>query len=115
MTVKRNHLERGLQQVVHRSFDDLGVDAGDSVDGVGAHDAEVSHVDLLLVALLNQGHATQAVGISREERGNALIGEESEIQLYIVVYCVELYTYREGIRWICGALFRFMSSECLTR
>lgn len=39
---------------------------GHTVDGVGAHDAQVSHVDPLLAALFNQGHAGHAVIISRE-------------------------------------------------
>lgn len=39
---------------------------GHTVDGVGAHDAQVSHVDPLLAALFNQRHAAQAAIISRE-------------------------------------------------
>lgn len=45
---------------------------GHTIDGVGAHDAQVSHVDPLLAALFNQGHAAHAVIISRELGCNSL-------------------------------------------
>lgn len=55
------------------------MDSGDSIDGVGAHDAEMGHIDLLLVALLDEGHAPQPVVVPREERGDALRGQEGDI------------------------------------
>lgn len=51
---------------VHCCFEDVRVNLGHTVDGVGAHDAQVSHVDPLLAALFNQGHAGHALIISRE-------------------------------------------------
>ncbi len=47
------------------SFDDLRVNSCHSVDGMASHNAQVCHVDPLLVAFLDQGHATQAIEISR--------------------------------------------------
>lgn len=55
------------------------MDAGHSVDGVGAHDAQVGHVDLLLVALLHQGHAAQTVMVPRVKVSNALREEGQRI------------------------------------
>lgn len=51
---------------VHCGFEDVRVNLGHAVDGVGAHDAQVSHVNPLLTALFNQRHATHALVISRE-------------------------------------------------
>lgn len=39
---------------LHSRFEDVGVNLGHAVDGVGAHDAQVGHVDPLLSTLLNE-------------------------------------------------------------
>lgn len=54
------------------------MNAGDAIDGVGAHDAKMCHIDLLLVALLNEGHAPQPVVVPREEGGDALRGQDRD-------------------------------------
>jgi len=55
------------------------VDARHPVDGVRAHDAQVRHVDLLLVALLDQGHAAHAVQVAGVELGDALQGRHGHM------------------------------------
>lgn len=59
---------------LHLGPDYLGVDLGHAVDGVGADDAEVSHVDPLGAPLLDQRHAPQPVHIGGEEGGDVLQG-----------------------------------------
>ena len=54
------------------ALEDLRVDGRDAVGGVGPDDAEVRHVDLLLSALLHEGHATQAIVVPREPYGHLL-------------------------------------------
>lgn len=56
----------------HLSLDDLGVDFGHAVDGVGAHDAEMGHVDPLGVPLLDQGHPPQPVHVVGEQGRDVL-------------------------------------------
>lgn len=56
-------LHRGFKKVSHLSLDDVGVDLGDSVDGVRSHDAQVRHVDPLAPVLLDQGHLPQLVHV----------------------------------------------------
>lgn len=57
---------------LHCAFDDLRVDPGHSIHSVRAHNAQVSHVDLLHVSFLNQGHAAQTVDVPRVQFGDAL-------------------------------------------
>lgn len=57
---------------LHCVLDDLRVDPRHTVDSVRAHDAQVSHVDLLHVSFFNQGHAAQAVNVPWEQLGDAL-------------------------------------------
>lgn len=48
------------------------MDLGHAIDGVGAHDAQVGHVDPLLPTLLNERHATQTILIARKLSSNSL-------------------------------------------
>ena len=48
------------------SFQNFGVNPGYTVDGVASDDGQMSHVDSLLALLLDEGHATQAVKVTRE-------------------------------------------------
>lgn len=61
-----------LTTSLHCVFDDLRVNAGHSVHGVGPDDAQVSHVDFLDGALLDQGHSAETVKVSGEELADAL-------------------------------------------
>ena len=54
------------------------MDPRHAVDRVGAHDAQVGHVDLLLAALLDQRHAALAVGVAGETLGDALAEGQRE-------------------------------------
>ena len=62
----------------HTLLDDLRVNLSDSVDGVRSDHAQVSHVDPLRVALLNQRHPPQALRVAGEQRRYFLrdIGQE---------------------------------------
>lgn len=71
----RARREEGGPRSLHGVFDDFGVEAGHSVDSMRSHNAQVGHVDLLVVPFLDQGHSAQAVKISGEKLGNALEGE----------------------------------------
>lgn len=59
----------------HLSLDDLGVDLGYAIDGVGAHDAEMGHVDPLGATLLDQGHPPQPLHVIGEQGCDVLPGE----------------------------------------
>lgn len=54
------------------------MDLGHTVDGVGADDAEMGHVDPLGASLLYQGHPPQPVHVVREEGRNVLPVETGE-------------------------------------
>lgn len=56
-----------FKKVSHFGLDDVGVDLGDSVDGVRPHDAQVRHVHPLAPLLLDQGHLPQLVHVLRIE------------------------------------------------
>ena len=60
--------------LLHAGLDDVRVDLCDAVDGVGAHDAEVRHVDPLPPLLLDQRHPAEAVHVIRELGGDVLRG-----------------------------------------
>lgn len=45
---------------------------GHAIDGVGAHDAQVGHVDPLLPTLLNERHTTQTILIAGKLGSNSL-------------------------------------------
>lgn len=45
---------------------------GHAIDGVGAHDAQVGHVDPLLPTLLNERHTTQTIVVAGKLGGNFL-------------------------------------------
>lgn len=55
------------------------MDASHSVDGVRPHDAQMSHVDFLSAAFLDQGHSAQTVVVSRVELTDALEGQTNEV------------------------------------
>lgn len=57
---------------LHLSLDYFGVDLGHTVDGVGADDAEMGHIDPLGASLLYQGHPPQPVHVVREEGRDVL-------------------------------------------
>lgn len=57
---------------VHSSFEDVRVDLGHAVDSMRTHNAQMSHVDPLLSALLNERHAAQTIIITRILRSNSL-------------------------------------------
>lgn len=50
----------------HTGLHDVRVDLSHSVDGVGPHHAQVSHVDPLRVSFLDQRHPPQTLHVSRE-------------------------------------------------
>lgn len=81
---------------LHSGFDDVRVDAGHSVDSMGSNNAQMGHVDLLLVSFLNQRHAAQTIVVPREDLSDALRVEEDKIPLQChhtfflnvrVIYC----------------------------
>ena len=59
--------QRPHRPVLHVGLDDFGVYLGNSVDDMGAHDAEVGHVDPLAAVLLDQGHPAETVRVSWKE------------------------------------------------
>lgn len=52
------------------------MDASHSVDRVRSHNAQMSHVDLLGVSFLDQGHSAQALVVSGVELADALEGQK---------------------------------------
>lgn len=62
---------------LHLCPHDVRVDLGDAVDSVGAHNAEVCHVDPLDPPFLDQGHSPQAVDVLGEQRRDPLRGRET--------------------------------------
>lgn len=56
----------------HAVLQDVGVDLSDTIDGVRSDHAQVSHVDPLGVALLDQRHSPQTVRVTREHGRNRL-------------------------------------------
>lgn len=56
----------------HFSLDNVGVYLGDSVNGVGPHDAQMGHVHPLASLLLDQRHLPQLVHVVRVESCNFL-------------------------------------------
>jgi len=72
---------------IHSSFEDVRVNTGHSVDSVGTHNAQMGHVDPLLTALLDEGHAAQTLVVTGEVSGDSLKGfKEHEEQMYTCVY-----------------------------
>ena len=63
--------ERGLEQ--------LGMEGGDAVDGVGADDGEVGHADLAGGGFLDERHAGDAVLVAGEARGD--LAQEAAVDL----------------------------------
>eukprot|EP00047_Mylnosiga_fluctuans_P003292 m.228426 g.228426 ORF g.228426 m.228426 type:complete len:867 (+) comp11740_c0_seq1:45-2645(+) len=62
-----------LEEVLERGvLKNLGVQAGDAVDGVAADDREVRHVDGLLAVLVDQRHAVAALDVAREDRDDVV-------------------------------------------
>lgn len=57
---------------IHGGCEDVRVNLGHAVNGVGAHDAQVGHVDPLLSAFLDQGHTTETVVVARVTSSNSL-------------------------------------------
>ena len=49
-----------------RILENLGVESGNPVDCVGAHNAQMSHVHTLLPVLVNERHAVSSLYVSRE-------------------------------------------------
>lgn len=60
------------------------MDLGHAIDGVGAHDAQVGHVDPLLPALLNERHTAQTVVIARKLGPNSLHSRKEEFFLLVL-------------------------------
>lgn len=57
---------------VHCSFEDVRVDLSHAVDGMGAHNAQMGHVNPLLSAFFNEGHAAKAIHIAGVLSSNSL-------------------------------------------
>ena len=62
----------------HRLLEDIRVNGGDAIDGVRAHDGEVSHVDPLLRLLLHKRHPTNTVRFVRPPFTHLLRGGGGE-------------------------------------
>lgn len=67
---------------LHCVFDDFRVDTGHPVHCMRSNDAQVSHVDLLDSAFLDQGHSAHAVNIARVQLGDALHGSQHRLRLH---------------------------------
>ena len=63
---------RSKQTGVRVVLEDLRVDGGDAVGAVAGHDAQVSHVDALAVALLDDRHPAQALEVAWPFRAHLL-------------------------------------------
>lgn len=50
---------------LHTSLDETGVDSCNTVDSMSTYDGEMSHVDTLMITLLNDGHPAHAVKVTR--------------------------------------------------
>lgn len=61
---------------LHSVFNDFRVDAGHAIDSMRAHNAQVGHVDLLNISLLNQGHPAHTINVSRVKFADALERKE---------------------------------------
>lgn len=58
--------------VIHSSFEDVRVYLGYAVNSMGAHNAQMGHVDPFLSTFLNEGHAANTIIIARKPSSNVL-------------------------------------------
>lgn len=80
------------------------MDLGHAIDGVGAHDAQVGHVDPLLPALLNERHTAQTIVIARKLGRNSLHGRKEEFScLFYVLFDVDILKKKKEKK-ACNAL-----------
>ena len=73
------HSDQPVASDSHGVLDDVRVDPSNPVDGMRPHHAQVSHIDPLGVALLDQGHAAQAVGVAGEHGCHPLRGRQGAL------------------------------------
>lgn len=65
---------------IHGVFNDVRVYLCHAIDRVRTNDAEMSHVNLLLSALLNQRHASQTIMITRVQRRDTLKNKTQDVR-----------------------------------
>jgi hypothetical protein len=59
---------------------DVGVDLSYTIHGMRSNDGEISHVDTFFSFLLNHGHTTKAISVSRESLGYTLGSKRNTVK-----------------------------------
>lgn len=87
---------------LHVGFDDVGVYLSHTIDSMGAHDAQMGHVNSPASFLLDQRHTADTVHILRKQRCYVLHNRGTRVCVCGCLYlCICVYM---GLRLICGSM-----------
>lgn len=83
-----------------------------AIDSVGAHDAQVGHVDPLLPTLLNERHTTQTVVVAGKLGGNSLHDRKLIFCIFFFYIVRDIWTCKKKKNtYACNSLYRPLDGD----